>query len=347
MRTEGGWPASTTNTGGYDQRVQQVTRPASESESDVLALWGAVSKTVDLDGPVHYLDFGGPADGPRVVLVHGLGGSHVNWSLLGPLLAERARVLAIDLPGFGRTPPQGRPMTVHANANLLDRFVREVAGAPAILAGNSMGGMISIMESAANPDTVAGVILVDPALPRAAGAAPDRLVATAFFLYAVPGLGELYLARRRAKFPAEVLVRQTLELCCVDPSRVPADVIAASVALVQERSRHQGLDGAFLRTARSVLRLLARPTPYWEMMSSLRVPVYLFHGEQDRLVPVQAARIAAGRYPRWTFATFPDAGHVPQLEVPDAMAKLLLEWFAGAGQPAVAAASRPPRLLRS
>jgi len=57
------------------------------------------SRTVDLGGPVHYVDFGGPDDAPTVVLVHGLGGSHLNWDLFAPLIRGRARVLALDLSG--------------------------------------------------------------------------------------------------------------------------------------------------------------------------------------------------------------------------------------------------------
>ena len=60
-------------------------------------------RVIDLGGPVHYLDFGGA--GSPMVLVHGLGGSAINWQSVGSLLAERHRVVALDLPGFGRTPP--------------------------------------------------------------------------------------------------------------------------------------------------------------------------------------------------------------------------------------------------
>ena len=57
---------------------------------------------------MHYVDFGGPDDGPTIVLVHGLGGSHLNWDLLAPRLTPHARVLALDLPGFGRSEPGDR-----------------------------------------------------------------------------------------------------------------------------------------------------------------------------------------------------------------------------------------------
>src|SRR5207302_4379141 len=100
---------------------------------------------VDLDGPVHVADFGG--DGPGIVLVHGLGGSHVNWLGVGPLLARSARVVAIDLVAFGRTPPAGRSSSVGANADLLGAFIEQEINGPAVVPGHSMGGMISLMTA--------------------------------------------------------------------------------------------------------------------------------------------------------------------------------------------------------
>jgi len=295
--------------------------------SSQLVAWGGTSRTADLGGPVHYVDFGGDDPGPPVVLVHGLGGSHLNWCLLAPKLASRARVLAVDLVGFGLTHPEGRSATVQTAAVMLDRFVREVAGAPAILVGNSMGGMASILEAAANPDAVSGLILIDPALPLAAGARPDRLVSAAFLLYAVPGLGEGYLARRRASVPADRLIREVLDLCCVNPRRVPRELVAASVVLAEERASVAGLDAAFLSAARSLLRVSARRGRYWAAMRAVASPVLLIHGEKDRLVSIRSAREAAARNPGWRFEVLPDVGHVPQLETPDAVAALVLDWL--------------------
>src|SRR5947209_5928929 len=82
-----------------------------------------VSKHADLDGPVHYLDFGG--SGPALVCAHGLSGSALNWMAVGPALAERHRVLALDLRGFGRT-PLGPGTRLGDNRHLLDRFLRDV-----------------------------------------------------------------------------------------------------------------------------------------------------------------------------------------------------------------------------
>ena len=95
-------------------------------------------------------------DGTPIVFVHGLGGSHLNWCLIGPQLAAGRRAVALDLHGFGLTPGTRATSTVQHNARLLDRFVREVTGTPVILVGNSMGGLISILQASAAPDTVAG-----------------------------------------------------------------------------------------------------------------------------------------------------------------------------------------------
>src|SRR3954467_15389088 len=116
------------------------------------------SRTVDIGGPVHYVDFGGPDDGPAVVLVHGLGGSHLNWDLFAPLLTPHARVFALDLPGFGRSEPGSRKASVPNNVAGLGRFLREVVGEPAVLVGNSMGGMISIFAAGEQRDAVTGLV---------------------------------------------------------------------------------------------------------------------------------------------------------------------------------------------
>ncbi len=133
---------------------------------------------IDLNGPVHYIDFGGPVHGPTVVCVHGLAGMAVNWSAIAPLLTARYRVLAPDRAGHGLTPPGGRGTSVAANRAMLHRFIEAAAAPPAtpvILIGNSMGGMISLLEANAAPSAVAGLVLIDPVLPLAP-ALPDRFV---------------------------------------------------------------------------------------------------------------------------------------------------------------------------
>lgn len=291
------------------------------------ANWGGTSRFADLDGPVHYVDFGGPEGGSTIVLVHGLGGSHLNWCLLAPQLAQRHRVVAVDLAGFGLTHPEGRGTTVPANTRLLDRFLREVVGEPVTLVGNSMGGMISILQTAAHPDTVSALALVDPALPLVFGVRPDPLVMSTFFLYALPGLGERFLAKARDGQTPRQQVKRVLNLVCADSKRVPEDLVLASMSLIEQRAEVPGLDSAFLAAARSIVYVNARRAKYFSAMSKIRVPVFLMTGDRDRLVPVGSAKAAAARHPDWRFEVFPGIGHVPQLEVPDQVAESLLDWL--------------------
>ena len=284
------------------------------------------SRTVDLGGPVHYVDFGGPDDGPTVVLVHGLGGSHLNWDLLAPLLRKHARVLALDLPGFGLSEPGDRRTTVHDNVEVLDRFLAEVAGTPAVLLGNSMGGMISILQTAASPASVSGLVLLDAAVPGPRRAL-DPLVAVTFALYAVPVVGEQFLSIRRKRSTPLRTARQMLRLCGVDPDTLPAEVIDRTVALVEQRQDVVGMDKAFLAAARSLLRLLVHPRQYRAAMASIRVPVLMVQGDVDRMVPVAAAREIAVRHPDWRYVELPGVGHVPQLQVPDRLATEVLSWL--------------------
>jgi pimeloyl-ACP methyl ester carboxylesterase len=294
------------------------------------------SREIDLDGPVHYLDFGG--EGRAIVFVHGLGGSALNWLAVAPALAEHARVFAIDLAGFGRTAPEGRGADVRSNRALLDRFVTTVAGGAAILAGNSMGGLISILEAAAEPHHVDGLVLVDPALPRANGVRPDPMVVGAFAAYAVPGVGERFLAERAKRLGPEGLVRETMLLCNVDPSRIPPDVIAAHVELARERmDRMPWSSKAFLQAARSLLGVIAQRKRYIEMVQSIRAPVLLIQGARDRLVPLAAAQMIAEARPDWTLEVFEDVGHTPQLEAADRFVSTMTTWMIETG---LVAASR-------
>src|SRR5690349_8371900 len=107
------------------------------------------SQFVNVAGrPVHWVDFGGPEGAPMAVCVHGLGGSFANWLSLAPLLTDRFRVVAFDFVGNGRTPVEGREADIRSNRRLLDGFIHAVSDQPVMLIGNSMGGLLSILQSA-------------------------------------------------------------------------------------------------------------------------------------------------------------------------------------------------------
>jgi len=286
------------------------------------------SQWADLGVPVHYVDHGGPAGGPLLVMVHGLGGSLVNWAALAPLLTGTCRVLALDLIGFGHTQAGTHPATIEANQQMLDRFLSEVVGGPAILVGNSMGGAITILQATRHPGSVTGLVLIDPALPVKVGSQPDPLVAASFGMYAVPRLGRAMLkARRRVRSP-EQLAMDVLRLCCVDPTRVPAAVLEQHLEVARARRGYPDIDEHFLGAARSLMTMLARRSAYLLTMKAIRGPVLLLHGEKDRLVAVGASRAVAAANPAWRFEVAEDVGHVPQLEVPGWTAGRILDWLA-------------------
>jgi pimeloyl-ACP methyl ester carboxylesterase len=288
------------------------------------------SKHVDLDGPVHYLDFGG--DGPPLVCVHGLSGSALNWLAVGPALAERHRVLALDLRGFGRT-PLGPGSRLSDNRLLLDRFLRAVAGGPAILVGNSMGGLLSVLQASASPETVSRLVLVDPALPWR-GWRPFDPSLWAFFVAILPPLaGEAVLGWGGRRWGAERVVASVLATCCVDPGRVPADVVRALVDQETERIAWPRSHRALAQAARSLLWALASGGRS-RTFRRVRAPVLLVHGERDRVVPVGFSR-AIGRRFGWRVEVLTDVGHVPMMEAPDEFLQLTLGWL-GSRAPAAA-----------
>jgi pimeloyl-ACP methyl ester carboxylesterase len=308
---------------------------------DVRALGvGSHSRWADLDGPVHYLDFGGPASEPTVVCVHGLVGSAVNWSAIAPLLAGTCRMLALDLPGHGLTHSQGRGTGVPAMRALLHRFIKALGVGPVILAGNSMGGMISLLEASADPTAVAGIVLIDPVLPLVP-AIPDPFVTPMLAAYAVRGLGPLLMRRRRRLSP-EGLVASILSLCCVDTSRVPADALAQHVAVARQALLLPETEGEISASARSMIAIFTGDLlggAYRRAIGSITCPVLLLHGTRDRLVPIAVARAAARANPAWTMIEIPGVGHVPQLEAPEDTASVIIGWLGTAGQPAAQAAS--------
>jgi pimeloyl-ACP methyl ester carboxylesterase len=263
--------------------------------------------------------------------VHGLGGSHANWLAVAPRLARTHRVLALDLAGFGLTRGGSRGTSVAANSRLLHRFLTEVAGEPAVLLGNSMGGLITALEAAEHPEGVRGLALLDPAVPlrpRQRASRPEPLVMVGFGLYLAPGLGVLFQRGRRTVRTPEQVAWDILRFCAADPHRVPADVVAAHIELAKRREAYTEMDAEFVAATRSLLWLLRGRRAVLSTLARITCPVLYVHGEADRLIPVGAARQVAAANPGWRFEVLPGVGHVPMLEAPDVTLGLLEEWLA-------------------
>ena len=288
----------------------------------------ARAEWVDLDGPMHYVVHDGPPGAATIVCVHGLGGSHANWSAIAPLLTTQYRVLAPDLAGFGLTVGGPRSSPVQANRRLLDRFLSQVTDGPVILMGNSMGGLISAMEAAMSPAAVSHLVLVDPALPIPV-AWPDPMVTAIVAEMLLPPRVRRSVQRRRPARSSEQMAVDLLNLVCADPSRVSQAVIEEHKVLARQRvdDRHANRD--FMIAAQSLGPFLGTGRRRFNaMLRSIQAPVLLLHGDQDRLINIRAARNAARANPSWSFAVARGVGHVPQLEAPEWTAEQIFRWLA-------------------
>jgi pimeloyl-ACP methyl ester carboxylesterase len=283
--------------------------------------------TVDLDGPVRYRSWEGPADA-TFVLLHGLGGSSLNWVLVAPGLARLGRVLIPDLLGFGETPRAGRGSGLMDQRRLVSAFVGALGSGRVVLAGNSMGGALAALTAAVDPEAVDGLVLTNSVFPWARGGWPHPVVMATFVAYRSPMAGEWLVRRRFGPVDPDLAVRASLAMITADARSVPEEMTRLMAAQVKARTRDPDAGPAFLEATRSMLRLGRRPTMAARALDAVRCPVLVLHGRRDRLVPVAFAEAALRNHPTWRGRIFPDLGHVPQIEAPDRWVAEVAAWFA-------------------
>jgi pimeloyl-ACP methyl ester carboxylesterase len=292
------------------------------------ALAGVQSRWADIDGPVHYVDYGG--DGPTLVAVHGIGGSFANWFLVAERLRPHFRVLAIDLVGFGLTPLAGRHATIGDNQGLLDAFLRQVVGEPAALMGHSMGGLICMLQAGRHPDSVTRLVLLDPAVPPSDESVPAMPDAIGRVLFRRPRLASAAASLIAMVGGPERLVGDVIGNAVADPAGLDPRLIRAHVELERERLR-RGL--AYVGYVEARLSFV----PMWrdieafdrDVLDAVGASTLAFVGEQDRVVPVPSLRRAAERRPDWDWRFLPGVGHDPNFECPALVAEGAIKHLAG------------------
>ncbi|ALO10889.1 Hydrolase [Streptomyces venezuelae] len=266
---------------------------------------------------------------PPALYVHGLGGSSQNWSALMPLLADLVDGEAVDLPGFGDSPPPddgNYSVTGHARAviRLLDAGGR----GPVHLFGNSLGGAVATRVAAVRPDLVRTLTLISPALPEL------RAQRTAWptVMLAVPGVASLFAKLSRDWTP-EQRVRGVLSLCYGDPGRVTDEGFLHAVEEMERRLELPYFWDAMARSSRGIVDAytLGGQHGLWRQAERVLAPTLLVYGARDQLVSYRMARKAAAAFRGSRLLTLPDAGHVAMMEYPETVAQAARELIAEDG----------------
>ncbi|MGW2640297.1 alpha/beta fold hydrolase [Streptomyces sp. NPDC001348] len=266
---------------------------------------------------------------PPALYVHGLGGSSQNWSAL---MLELDGVLdgeAVDLPGFGDSPPpDDGDYSVTAHARAVIRHLDAAGRGPVHLFGNSLGGAVATRVAAVRPDLVRTLTLVSPALPEL------RVQRTAVptGLLGVPGIAALF-TRFTKEWTAEQRVRGVMALCYGDPGRVSPEAFRHAVEELERRLRLPYFWDAMTRSARGIVNAytLGGQHGLWRQAERVLAPTLLIYGGRDQLVGYRMAQKAARAFRDSRLLSLPDAGHVAMMEYPETVGAAVRELLAEVG----------------
>ncbi|MWA13476.1 alpha/beta fold hydrolase [Streptomyces sp. BA2] len=267
---------------------------------------------------------------PAALYVHGLGGSSQNWSALMPMLEDVVDCAALDLPGFGDSPPpDDGDYSVTGHARAVIRYLDTREHGPVHLIANSLGGAITTRVAAVRPDLVRTLTLISPALPEL------RVQRTAVptGLLAVPGVAALF-TRLTKDWTAEQRVSGVMALCYGDPGRVSPEGYSAAVREMERRLALPYMWDAMSRSARGIVNAytLGGQHGLWRQAERVLAPTLLIYGGKDLLVSYRMARRAAAAFRDSRLLTLPDAGHVAMMEYPDTVATAIRELLADTGE---------------
>lgn len=235
----------------------------------------------------------GPAGAPRVVLLHGFTQTSVSWAPVAEVLAEDHQVVAVDLPGHGRS--GGSELDLPETAAAVGR-----TGGPAAYVGYSMGGRVALRLALDHPELVRHLILVG----------------------ATAGIDDpLARAERRAEDEARA---QHLDRA---GTQVFLDEWLAQPLFAQMTPRPDDLAARRANPARGLAASLRRSgtgtmdPPWWAELASLGdagVPVTVVVGERDHKFAALGQRLIEGIGPTAHAVTITGAGHACHLEDPGA-----------------------------
>ncbi len=242
--------------------------------------------------------------GTPLVLLHAFPLSRAMWKRELEGFAPMARVIAPDLPGFGNSPRQPAPSIegmAKAVAGLLDQLnVQE----PAMVAGLSMGGYVAFEFIRQFPQRVKALGLFST---RAAADSPEQRQ------------GRMKLIEQLRADGTERLMTASLPKLV---GRTSAASRPAVMAEVERLIRAASPDGVI-----DALRAMAERRDSTPLLSSIRCPVLIIASEEDVLIPAQESRAMAQAIPGARLEIIPQAGHLVNLEQPEAFQSLVASWI--------------------
>jgi pimeloyl-ACP methyl ester carboxylesterase len=252
------------------------------------------------------------AQGPIVLLIHGLGGYIETWLPSIDALAAEHRVVALDLPGHGRTDkPLDIPYKIADMAQFVKNFMRALEIEHAQVIGHSLGGAISTRLTIKHPEVVDRLVL-------AASAGLGKEGALMLRILCIPILGEL-LTR-----PSRSGTRDFYKGLVYEPSVIPDELIEQDYQM----TRMPNSQRAFLKTLR------ANCTPFGQRESmvgpnlkglpSIKKPVCVIWGREDPTVPVAHVEIVEKNLPNAQVKILEHCGHLPMFEHTQAFNQALL-----------------------
>lgn len=256
----------------------------------------------------------GRAHRHTVVLVHGVGslGSRI-WDRTIPLLAKHYHVIAIDMPGFGRSEKGNALYSPERLAAFVRWVITRFGRGRVALVGHSLGGAVSLYVAARYPELVDRLILVDVA------GILHRLALTEFLASLRPGSKWGKQITDVFEHPLGLIqgvFGQTL--LTIEGRRMPRtlDALLHSAAF-----RRAALESDANRIAGLALLL----TEYTELFSQVTADTTILWGKRDIVAPPRTGRLLAYRIPGAGLRLIPQAGHSPMLETPGVFHQLLSE----------------------
>jgi len=267
--------------------------------------WARHQKWLTVQGrPVNVLDVG---EGPALVLIHGHSGCWQHWLEQIPVFMKTHRVIAPDLPGFGRSemPADGISMTTYAT--IVEDICAQLDAGPACVVGNSMGGFVGAELAIQHPARVERLVLVAAAGMSAKYIGlPSEFIrhpgpaAAGRVLFAMLGTPEP-VARQIASRPRG---RQfALGFVCRHPQELHP-------AMVYELIRGAGRKGG------APASIAIMEYDFSDRVPEIACPTLIVWGDRDYIVPIASARSYVDAIEDATMVVYEDTGHVPMIERP-------------------------------